>query len=258
MADCADRTITEEGLIRPMKRRTDPSIGPHALQILIGKDLDDLIRQRDPDTFERFNLDFFRLYRAKKKPDARCLSLFGPFLGAPQAVMGLEKVIALGAQKIWVFGWCGSLRPKLKIGDLVIPTGALVEEGTSQHYPMHGRGPATDPDLNGAIEAAVLEKALPFQKGKVWTTDAPYRETPSKIAAYREKGILAVEMEMSALMTVALFRRVKLAGLLVVSDELAGITWRHGFSDPRFKKGVRAAAEILFELASDTDRFVEG
>lgn len=240
-----------------MKRRTDPSIGPNALQILIGKDLDDLVRKKGPDGFERFNLDFFRLYRSKQKPADRSLSLFGPFLGAPQAVMGLEKMIALGARKIWVLGWCGSLQPDLDIGDLVVPTGALIEEGTSRHYPINGRGPAADPELNDRLETALHAKALSFQEGRVWTTDAPYRETPSKITAYQKKGVLAVEMEMSALMTVALYRGVKLAGLLVVSDELADKKWHHGFSDPRFKQATRAAAEILFELASDTDRRFE-
>lgn len=237
-----------------MKRRTDPSIGPNALQVLIGKDLDDLIRQKGLDNFERYNLDFFRLYRAKHKPDEDFLSLCGPFLGAPQAVMGLEKMIALGARKIWVLGWCGSLQPGLKIGDIVIPTGALIEEGTSRHYPMIDRGPSTDPDLNDRLETVLVAKARSYQKGRVWTTDAPYRETPSKITAYRDRGILAVEMEMSALMTVALYRGVKLAGLLVVSDELGDVKWRHGFSDPRFKKATKVAAEILFDLASDTDR----
>ncbi len=245
----ADFTTAEEGLIRPIKRRTDPSIGPNVLQVLIGMDLDYLIRRKGPDGFERHNLDFFRLFTAKDTPEGS-LSLCGPFLGAPQAVMGLERMIALGARKIWVLGWCGSLQHNLKIGDLVIPATALIEEGTSRHYPIGDREPCTDPQLNDALEAALKAKRQTYRKGGIWTTDAPFRETPSKITAYRERGLLAVEMELSALMTVALYRGVKLSALLVVSDELADLKWRHGFSDPRFRKATRAAAEILFELAA--------
>ena len=43
-------------------------------------------------------------------------------------------------------------------------------------------------------------------------------------------------MEMSALMTLAIYRSVKLSGLLVVSDELFDLKWHRGFSSPLFKK----------------------
>ncbi len=256
MTAYADSTTAEEGLIRPIKRRTDPAIGPNALQILIGMDLDYLVRHKGPDHFERHNLDFFRLYRAKDTIGGS-LSLCGPFLGAPQAVMGLEKMIALGARNIWVLGWCGSLQSSLKIGDMVIPATALIEEGTSRHYPIGDREPTTDPELNDVIEAALRAKLQTYQKGRIWTTDAPFRETPSKITAYRERGLLAVEMELSALMTVALYRGVKLSALLVVSDELADLKWRRGFSSPRFRKATRMAAEILFDLAAKQNPRIE-
>lgn len=242
------KTVREEGLIRPSRSKRDPRIGPDALQVLIKADLDNLIKLQGQGQFDCRNFDFFKLYSAKG--DSRGLSLFGPFLGAPQAVMGLEKVITLGAERIWVLGWCGSLQTDLKIGDFVIPTNALIEEGTSSHYPLGDRDPATDLELNNMIETALKKRGQTVRTGGIWTTDAPYRETPSKIAAYRSLGLLAVEMEMSALMTVALFRGVRLAGLLIVSDELADMKWRHGFSDPRFRNATRTAGEVLFELAS--------
>ena len=248
MSTSSHKIVHEEGLIRPLRGKTDPLIGPDALQVLIKADLNNLIKLRGQGQFECRNLEFFKLYSAKD--DSLGLSLFGPFLGAPQAVMGLEKMIALGAERIWVLGWCGSLQTDLKIGDLVIPTNALIEEGTSSHYPLGNRDPATDRELNDMIEVALRNRGQTFRKGGIWTTDAPYRETPSKITAYRDRGLLAVEMEMSALMTVALFRGVRLAGLLIVSDELADMKWRHGFSDPRFRNATRIAGEVMFELAS--------
>lgn len=84
--------------------------------------------------------------------------------------------------------------------------------------------------------------------GRVWTTDAPYRETLSKVTSYQHQGVLAVEMEMSALMTVAAYRGVKLAGLLVVSDELFNLTWHAGFKNPVFKTKRELAAQTLLGL----------
>ena len=73
---------------------------------------------------------------------------------------------------------------------------------------------------------------------------------------YQKRGVLAVEMEMSALMTLALYRGVKLGGLLVVSDELFNLKWRTGFSNPKLKRASRYAGELLIrEVASQNVRW---
>lgn len=64
-----------------------------------------------------------------------------------------------------------------------------------------------------------------------------------------DQGILAVEMEISALMTVAIYRSIAMAGLLVVSDELFQLKWRPGFSNSLLKKSSRAAGKVLLRLA---------
>lgn len=75
------------------------------------------------------------------------ITIAGPILGAPQAVLVLEKLIAHGSKTIVVFGWCGSLQSDLKIGDWVLPTSAHSEEGTSTHYPMDSAEYVPDADL---------------------------------------------------------------------------------------------------------------
>ncbi|MBN2123547.1 MAG: nucleoside phosphorylase [Deltaproteobacteria bacterium] len=244
---CLEKTHGEEGIIQPRRARKDPLLGPDAVLVMIREDLEGLVKRRFSGKMSCFDMHVFTLYREK---GGNGLSLSGPFLGAPQAVMAAEKIIALGAKRLWVLGWCGSLQPDLRIGDIVIPEGALAEEGTSSHYPIGGRAPRTDEQLNKCIEEALQGRKRPFRKGTVWTTDAPYREVPGKVTAYGARGVLAVEMEMSALMTVALFRGVGLAGLLVVSDELHELRWRHGFGDPRLKEGCRLAGDVLVEMAA--------
>jgi nucleoside phosphorylase len=244
----------DEGLIRPVKRKTDPDIGLDVVMVMIRTDLDYLLSLTGSGGTMQYDMGVFHLYRTKSENGAvRFLS--GPFLGAPHAVMGMEKLIALGARRIWVMGWCGSLQPDLRIGGLVIPTGALSEEGTSLHYPIGDPEPAVEDELNQLIENALQGTGRPYKKGRVWTTDAPYRETPEKVLAFQKKGVLAVEMEMSALMTLARYRRVKLGGLLVVSDELFHLKWRPGFSSPDLTRSSRFAGELLLQAANlKTDR----
>jgi uridine phosphorylase len=175
------------------------------------------------------------------------ITLAGPAPGAPYAVMVLEKLIALGVRAVVALGWCGSLSPEARIGDLIIPETALSEEGTSGHYPLGESGPTATPDLRRILQERLTAAGVNFHSGKVWTTDAIYRETETKVLAYGSQGILAVEMEMSALFTVARFRGVALAGLLVVSDELFTLTWRHGLRDDRFRRSRQQAVSTALD-----------
>jgi len=237
-----------EGIIRPLKGNGEPRVSPDVLMVTIPSELKYLVRLTKAEETPFNNMDIFHLYQVEDGSEAP-LTLSGPFFGAPQAVTGLEKLIVLGARRIWVLGWCGSLQPDLRIGHLIIPTGAISEEGTSPHYPIREKILESDVKLNRILEEKLKQQDFPFAKGTIWTTDALYRETPDKVKDYRAKGILAVEMEISALMTVAHYRSVAMAALLVVSDELFDLKWRPGFSNPLLRKTSRSAAEILLSLA---------
>lgn len=242
-----EETRQEEGVIRPTKRKADPDVAPDVLLSMIPADVGYLLKLNQAGLTASLDQVFFQIHLFQNQGKSP-LTLCGPFLGAPQAVMGMEKLIALGAKRIWVLGWCGSIQAGIKIGDFILPLDALSEEGTSQHYPIGNRRLCTDPAMTRFIAEALGKEGLAFRMGTVWTTDAPYRETPSKILEHRERGILAVEMELSALMTLSAYRSVRLAGLLVVSDELGDLKWRPGFKDPRFKAVSAFAAPWLFRL----------
>jgi uridine phosphorylase len=182
--------------------------------------------------------------------EGRILTVAGPILGAPQAVLVLEKLIALGSRTIIVLGWCGSLQACLRIGDWLMPTGARSEEGTSAHYPTAAADFAPDADLCARLEAFCERRGHPLQAGPVWSTDAPFRETAAKVRSYAAEGLMAVEMEMSALFRVAVYREVRLTGLLVVSDELFTLKWRPGFRSTRFRNSRRRAAALLLDFCA--------
>jgi len=237
----------DDSLIRPRKSRNDPAVGPDVLLVLTPDDLAQILKHNREKEPACYDMGFFKLYQVRDRTRG-AITFCGPFIGAPQAAMGMEKLIALGARDLWALGWCGSLQPGLLVGHLVIPSSAISEEGTSRHYPIRESRPRANHVLNQILEAALHNRDQTVTMGEVWTTDAPYRETLSKVKAFQRRNILAVEMEMSALMTVALFRSVRFAALLVVSDELFNFKWHAGFRDPEFIAKRHLAAQVLLGL----------
>lgn len=242
-----DKTEEDAVLIRPVRGRGETCAAPDLILGMTRPVLDRLVKRT---AARNAAVTDFGLYRAFETggPDALpWITLAGPFLGAPQAVLGLERMIARGARRVWVTGCCGSLQPDLRIGDLVLPQDALSEEGTSRHYPTAESRPKADPDLSRAVLVAVKRLGASCRSGRLWTTDAPYRETRRSVRDFQQAGVLAVDMEMAALLAVAAFRGVRLAGLLAVSDELFDLTWRPGFSSPSLREGTRVMVEALLE-----------
>jgi purine-nucleoside phosphorylase len=90
-------------------------------------------------------------------------------------------------------------------------------------------------------------EGLTVHRGRVWSIDAPYRETVRKVVRYRQEGILGVDMETSALFTVARYRGIDLACVLVVSDDLSTLQWVHGFKDPRFLEARKRVARCVLQ-----------
>jgi uridine phosphorylase len=179
------------------------------------------------------------------------IALAGPMLGAPQTVLVLEKMIALGARKFIAVGWCGSLRAEVRIGDIVLPSGAICEEGTSNHYPGVECAPSSQ--LSGSLKSALSSTGRPIHEGTVWTTDAPFRETCAKVKAFQSQGILSVDMETSALFAVSRFRGVDLAAVLIVSDDLSGLHWVHGFRNPAFHESRKRVIKSILDSISLCD-----
>jgi uridine phosphorylase len=171
----------------------------------------------------------------------------GPSVGAPMAVLTLEKLIALGARYIIVYGWCGSLQEFFRIGDVLLPTETFSEEGTSAHYPMDADKKESS-WLREYVDNALQLRNIQTVAGPVWTTDAPYRETKEKLSRYRQKGILGVDMEYSALRRVASFRGADIAAVFLASDELWRQPWQPGFTKKNFAEKSEVILQHLFEI----------
>ncbi|TFF96699.1 phosphorylase [Candidatus Thorarchaeota archaeon] len=161
--------------------------------------------------------------------------------GAPAAGLHLEGLIASGVDRVIMAGSAGSISPTARVGSIVLPTWGIREEGTSYHYLPAETDCRPSADLLQEIRGVMgLERV---SEGGVWTTDAALRETKEKVKQYAKRGVLAVDMECTALMAIALYRNVQFAAVLVITDELFEGEWRRGFRS----KGVERAKKIVAE-----------
>ena len=166
-------------------------------------------------------------------------------VGAPAAAVMLEELIAWGVREFVSMGTAGSLRLDLPPGSLVLCDGAYADEGTSSHYSAGGGFNRPDSGLTEKLADALRRNGLDFRTGPSWSTDAIYRETPLEVVGYRDMGALVVEMEASALFSVAHFRSVPIASCFSISDTLAELAWRPEFHSETTKEGL----EKLFQAA---------
>jgi len=236
-----------DAILNPQKTKSSPDIGPVAVMTATGADLYYLCELAGYARKDYQRLFMSRLYHDRSNPEG--YSIVGPFVGAPYAVMLLENLIAWGARQFIFIGWCGAISDPVKIGDIILPIAGYIDEGTSKHYGAAGNPRyQVDFPMIAKVRQVLAANNCDFHEGAVWTTDAIYRETRREIEMYQQQGILAVEMEMSALYTVARFRRMDLAGILVVSDELSSSNWRPGFKQDQFVQSRETACRLVTEL----------
>ena len=185
-----------------------------------------------------------------KYGDAR-ICVYRIYLGAPAAAMAMEILIAAGVRKFILFGGCGAIHPSVKIYDLIVPTWGIREEGTSYHYMPPEIVPRPSEKAARVIEAVLRpvaqELGIGLHLGGIWTTDAVFRQTRDKIEKHRSRGALAVDMESTALMTIAMYRGVELGIAHVVTDELHREKWIIYSDDDKMARIEKRVIESLVE-----------
>lgn len=179
--------------------------------------------------------------------------LFMSRVGAPSCIVEYEEVLALGLEKLIMFGTCGVLDRNIKDLAIIIPTSAIRDEGTSYHYMKPSEEIVVNEKYVSEFIEVLNSKNVSYVKGKVWTTDAPYRETKSKIYKRKEQGCICVDMECSAMNAVAKFRNKDLFQFFYAADNLDSDKWeqRSLGNDDRLsekEKIIYLALELALKL----------
>ncbi len=154
--------------------------------------------------------------------DREKILLVYPTMGAAGCVCDTELLIASGINKIVAFGTCGRLDRNTAKNTIILPTSAYREEGTSYHYLPDSDEIDVDKDALIVAENVFSKNHFTVLKGKVWTTDAVYRETFNKVKLMKDRGCVGVEMELSALLALAQYRDIKFTEFLIGEDAVDG------------------------------------
>lgn len=177
--------------------------------------------------------------------DGKKVGLIARTIGGPYTVLVAEQLAASGAQIIIGLTSAGRVSETLPIPSLVIASSALRDEGTSYHYLPASEAVEGDAALAKALRESLSSLDLPVITGRVWTTDAPYRETAEQLESHARNGIQAVEMQAASLFAFGAARNVRCGVVAHVTNGL-----NHA-PDYQFDKGSH---HLGFELLKNLGR----
>ncbi len=147
-------------------------------------------------------------------------------MGTPSMSIVVEELLRLGARRLIRVGTCGGIAAGLRTGDLVVATAACPVDGATATY-LHGEpyAPAADFTLTRALVDAAAAGGVAVRTGLVASVDVFYNTDADYAQRWRERGVLAFEMEASALFYLAARAAaqgvdVRAACALTVSDVL--------------------------------------
>jgi uridine phosphorylase len=185
----------------------------------------DIVRQaraagrtaRDPD-WACYHTDLYLLTH-----DGVELGIVPCAVGASFAVLIAEQLFASGCRLLISVTSSGQLVELRPPSYFVLIERALRDEGTSYHYLPPSEFSEGPSQLLASLQGAFNALNVPVIRGATWTTDAPYRETPTSIAAMKAKGLHAVEMEAAALYAFANARERPVLCFAHVTNQMAQI-----------------------------------
>lgn len=173
-----------------------------------------------------------------------CVAIL-PGVGAAYHAAFLEELVELGVRTCVLFGGVGVLSPEIPRGDAIIPRRAIREEGASYHYLKPSTYAEADSNLTNKLIASFKKQKIPVHVGDTWTTDGVYRETKSKIARYRQAGVLSVEMEAAAHFAVGEFRGIQTSAVFYAGDCVGGDEWDARRDEKSMERANESQKQIL-------------
>ena len=169
--------------------------------------------------------------------------IVGCAVGASFAVLVAEELFASGCRLLLSVTSAGQIVPKARPPYFILIDRALRDEGTSYHYLPPSAYAYLQPTLRQRLHGAFEEIQEPIYTGATWTTDAPFRETPTAIEAARREEVLAVEMEAAALYAFAEAQQKAVVCFAHVTNQMATI-------EGDFEKGVVGGSLNALDVAT--------
>ncbi len=151
--------------------------------------------------------------------EGKPVSVQGTGMGCPGATIVFEELIQLGCKKLIRVGTCGDLQPHHQLGDLIVALTAVPADSTAMHLVANEpHCPTASWDLIHEAVHIAKHRDQALHVGPIVSSDLFYNPNEGQYERWSSRGVLAVEMEASALFTVAAIRGVEAGCLLTVSD----------------------------------------
>ncbi len=187
--------------------------------------------------------------------DSAKVSIIDFSIGSPTAALIIEMLSVTDPKAVLFLGMCGGLHRSLKVGDFILPTAAIRDEGASQHF-MPKQVPALPTfKIQKFVSQIVVENNLDYRTGVIHTTDYRFWEFDDqfKQQLYEERA-LAIDMESATLFVTGFASKVPIGALLLVSDlplKRGGIKTKKSaravfrkFTDLHLELGIKSMSEI--------------
>ncbi|HDD69328.1 MAG TPA: nucleoside phosphorylase [Candidatus Korarchaeota archaeon] len=168
-------------------------------------------------------------------------------IGCPSAAIAVEEQANVGAEVFIRVGTSAGIQPEVKPGNIVIPNGAMRNEGTSYYYVPDGFPAVPSYRVLRALILASQKLGYEYHVGIISTDDSFYAESPEFLSELRDYGITSLDMESSAIFIVSHLRGLEAGTVLGV---VANLSTREGVfkeDDPRRKLAVERAIKTALE-----------
>jgi len=210
-----------------------------------------LIAETFFDTPDRYN-EYRHLLGYTGTYQGMPVSVQATGMGCPSLAIVAEEIIRLGASTLVRVGTCGAIASSVAPGDLVIASASVANEGTTRQYLGPGpHSPVPDFGLTRAMSDVAGRGTRRVHTGLIQTEDAFYATTPDVVPRLASRGVLAVEMEASALFTIGALRHVTTGCVLVASNNIGDESFLDSVSlKDAVVDMVRTALDALVEFTA--------
>ncbi len=219
-----------------------PKVKPEGVLFCLERGLPHRMRWRVPvERAGAMNADVYSVKKTRGK--VAVLTSFGG--GSPMVMELAEELAVMGAKKMILMTWGGTLQTDTKPGDIIVCNRAIRDEGASHHYLPSAKYIDANGSLVKELVDAIHARGARCTVGTTWTTDAPYRETREEVICYQAEGVKTVEMESAGLFTVGQVRLVQTASVVIGMDSLAALRWQ----TPERLDDIMHSLEIVYAAA---------
>lgn len=193
------------------------------------------------------------------------VSVVSTGIGCPSTAIAVEELIKIGADTFIRVGTSGGIQPDTKTGEIAIVTGAIRDEGTTQHYLPIEFPAVADVDVVLALREAAEQLELPYRVGITQSKDSFFGEVEvermpmvgelqERWKAWVEGGAICSEMESAAIFILSSIHRKRAGGVMMMVGAGEGLPeTEEGKALFHSDRAIRTAIEAI-KILIERDR----